>query len=607
VADDGLGIFFSYRRVEVDTAFVNRLEADLRARGYKTWVDRFRLEGGEDWRKKIDEAIAACSLFLMVLSPDAFKSDWVKYEFDQAQRLGKRLMPVVCRRFSTPAHFSAVDDTQHVDFADDGGNPLTNQYPRNLKRLLDAIEKIDDPSLDLSASDDVLYLRALDLERKNDLERAARTLQHLVDRNAGSLNGNAGRELVRLEQQLYALRAQRLREKATAARKAGQYGAEVGALQALIALGDQDPDLVRWAHAYLDVAIENSRFVEQYGIVQTLMEPGPRRDLAKAKELLQDLYDKAPFYHDPVGIAPELGVLVPKSNDQDKERAAYRLQTQQRSEAARVKDAISSNARAVCASLIEDEWSRFATARELFQKISKALYDWNTVNDTDLEQLAYLLNAANMSAGAHELERQALALLQPSLTAQSDASRARVAASDRQVTFDSAEMGDGIGIVLGIMVGIAVTVYLVILLYGVMSISQDHTIFRWVGYIFFTVLALIGGAIAGAVAVIPAIPVGRLLAATLKAILYSASVPTTLRAEAAEGHATAMGRSLSNTLQRWESLARAELAARRKEYEQKRDAEIAAAEATYRQQMAAIDAGYERTLAEIAAHTMSAE
>jgi hypothetical protein len=30
-------------------SFVDRLEADLQARNFRTWVDRRRLEGGEEW------------------------------------------------------------------------------------------------------------------------------------------------------------------------------------------------------------------------------------------------------------------------------------------------------------------------------------------------------------------------------------------------------------------------------------------------------------------------------------------------------------------------------------------------------------------------------
>ena len=47
--------FFSYSRS--DSEFVDRLDADLRARDFKTWVDRRKLEGGQNWQQEIERAI----------------------------------------------------------------------------------------------------------------------------------------------------------------------------------------------------------------------------------------------------------------------------------------------------------------------------------------------------------------------------------------------------------------------------------------------------------------------------------------------------------------------------------------------------------------------
>jgi TIR domain-containing protein len=51
--------FISYSRE--DAEFVDRLEADLRARGFDVWVDRRRLEGGRDWEQEITHAMSAWS------------------------------------------------------------------------------------------------------------------------------------------------------------------------------------------------------------------------------------------------------------------------------------------------------------------------------------------------------------------------------------------------------------------------------------------------------------------------------------------------------------------------------------------------------------------
>jgi hypothetical protein len=62
----------SYARTDSD--FVDRLEADLTAQGYSTWVDRRKLEGGQVWDAVIRNAIDHCRVVLVVISPDALAS-----------------------------------------------------------------------------------------------------------------------------------------------------------------------------------------------------------------------------------------------------------------------------------------------------------------------------------------------------------------------------------------------------------------------------------------------------------------------------------------------------------------------------------------------------
>jgi hypothetical protein len=93
MANEQQSVFISYSRT--DSAFIDRLDADLRARGYSTWVDRRRLEGGQYWEQEIDAAIVLCDLFLLVLSPSSVNSIYVRHEFEESERLDKRLIPLV--------------------------------------------------------------------------------------------------------------------------------------------------------------------------------------------------------------------------------------------------------------------------------------------------------------------------------------------------------------------------------------------------------------------------------------------------------------------------------------------------------------------------------
>jgi hypothetical protein len=83
-------IFISYSRT--DSQFVDRLEADLRARQFDPWVDRRKLEGGQDWQDELQRAIDACQVVCLVLTPAALASDAVKMEYRYAQRKRKPLI-----------------------------------------------------------------------------------------------------------------------------------------------------------------------------------------------------------------------------------------------------------------------------------------------------------------------------------------------------------------------------------------------------------------------------------------------------------------------------------------------------------------------------------
>ena len=92
MAGTPLSIFISYSRTDSD--FVDRLEADLKARNFYTWVDRLKLEGGQDCRSEIQKAIDHCQIMLVVLSPEAMASKYVRQEYDYADSEDKPIIPL---------------------------------------------------------------------------------------------------------------------------------------------------------------------------------------------------------------------------------------------------------------------------------------------------------------------------------------------------------------------------------------------------------------------------------------------------------------------------------------------------------------------------------
>ena len=121
-------VFISYSRKDI--GFVRKLAGDLEKAGYDVWWDLTDLRGGDDWLRVIPSAIESSEHFIVVLSPNAALSDWVKKEYTQALSLRKKIIPLMLERSSVPF---ALNTINYVDFTSD-------DYAANLKNLLDAME-----------------------------------------------------------------------------------------------------------------------------------------------------------------------------------------------------------------------------------------------------------------------------------------------------------------------------------------------------------------------------------------------------------------------------------------------------------------------------------
>ena len=383
---DAVSVFISY--FHEDMEFVDRLDADLQARGFVTWVDRRRLEGTAEWPPQIDSAIDSFPMMIVVLSQGALDSEYVRYEYERGHELGKRIVTVRYREFyvQLPPELSKI---QYVDFMDKSGE----SYERTLRVLIVGCQN---PHPHQSDNPRLLYEQAHDLERiDTERERAASLYQRLLINNPQYAGGEAQRDLERLNQQLYPQRAQILREKAEAAHKAGQYSEEVGALKALIDLGDQDRTMLEWAREYLRVAEENSEQMDLYDFIQKRASRASADDLADARSKLEILWTKARFFRDPAGVAPVLGVKVPIGYEQWKEeRLADAAKAKREQEAAAERDALIVQAQASARAAVEEENALWQAAKDIIAKKSdyiseNQLTGWGSASDNLLRSLVW--------------------------------------------------------------------------------------------------------------------------------------------------------------------------------------------------------------------------
>ncbi|MGE5167740.1 MAG: toll/interleukin-1 receptor domain-containing protein, partial [Deltaproteobacteria bacterium] len=120
-------IFISYARE--DLAAVQRLKAGMDAAGLTTWFDLDRLEGGDDYDRKIRANIARCSFFVPIISATTqrrheayFRREW-SYAVDRSRSIAEGavfILPVCIDATPevtalVPEHFKSVHMTRLPD------------------------------------------------------------------------------------------------------------------------------------------------------------------------------------------------------------------------------------------------------------------------------------------------------------------------------------------------------------------------------------------------------------------------------------------------------------------------------------------------------------
>jgi hypothetical protein len=124
-------IFISYSRR--DQEFVTRLAGDLDRQVAGAWFDQSTIQVGQKWHDEIMDGIRECRAFVLVLSPDAAESRYVREEVNKALELGKPIIPVLYRPAKWTGEFeSLVKDVQTLDLR-------SGSYGENFHKLVDGL------------------------------------------------------------------------------------------------------------------------------------------------------------------------------------------------------------------------------------------------------------------------------------------------------------------------------------------------------------------------------------------------------------------------------------------------------------------------------------
>jgi len=96
LSDSGkLRVFISYSRDDLN--FADQLDAALNLCGFECLIDRHDISGGEDWKRRLGNLISEADTVVFVLSPSSAGSPTCTWEVEEAARLNKRILPIVCR------------------------------------------------------------------------------------------------------------------------------------------------------------------------------------------------------------------------------------------------------------------------------------------------------------------------------------------------------------------------------------------------------------------------------------------------------------------------------------------------------------------------------
>ena len=134
-------VFISYARE--DLPVVQKLKAAFDAAGVTTWFDMDRLEGGDDYDRKIRQNIARCAFFVPIVSATTqrrleayFRREW-SYAVDRCRNMAEGAVFIlpVCVDATTEADAVVPEKFKSVHFTRAPGGEVSPEFGRRIHEL----------------------------------------------------------------------------------------------------------------------------------------------------------------------------------------------------------------------------------------------------------------------------------------------------------------------------------------------------------------------------------------------------------------------------------------------------------------------------------------
>jgi TIR domain len=115
-----LEVFLSH--ASKDHAKASRLRKLLVAHDIPVWFSPLHITGAQLWQDEIGAALARCDWFMILLTPDALQSMWVKRELNYAlidERFDGHIIPVLFKKCDVQSLSWTLPQIQMIDFTKD--------------------------------------------------------------------------------------------------------------------------------------------------------------------------------------------------------------------------------------------------------------------------------------------------------------------------------------------------------------------------------------------------------------------------------------------------------------------------------------------------------
>src|SRR5690606_41807949 len=87
-------IFIAYAREDWESV-VASLTLSMQDAGLKAWVDQYLIQGSDDWRAAVEQALIECRMMVLVVSPQSLNNHYVQMAFRHILDDDKLVYPLI--------------------------------------------------------------------------------------------------------------------------------------------------------------------------------------------------------------------------------------------------------------------------------------------------------------------------------------------------------------------------------------------------------------------------------------------------------------------------------------------------------------------------------